>query len=345
MEKSKRLLILIGNDKQKHNELISSLTGRFGYKLIDLYGTSNTDFIPEKTVDEKTFLADYQYMIEPVQIGGDYYGVRQEDLLTEKSEKIVVSVPSLLVESLYAAAMRNSIAPVVISVEADSEENEQNIRQEWANKNAAIASNLSTPISLTVLPSDEIRAQDLNAVVTWTTNFLTSKIDFKELRKKSLGNGRAADLLKSIDEDAKRKYKFQKMSALALGVGLSVAGSPEMAMALMGSFFLAKESIRNYNEKTSLFKEKGFTLAERLCYFAFGSSVGTTEKTKNIYDDHEKNIIFALIDEVEKKFGDLFITSERMSAVESLYEKAKCDYFKPKDQFVKGTNEVHRAVR
>lgn len=345
METTKTLLIFVGNDKSKQNLFMESLVNEFGYERVDLCGTKTADFIPDLVMDEKTFLADYKSMVEPVEIEGSYYGVKVQSLVSGEANKKVVSVPSALAESLYSVAMQNSIAPVLINIEAESNDIGLGMSKKWAVKNAIDTSNLSTPISMTVTQSDSVEAKDLNMVANWTTNFLTSKIDFKELRKKSLGEGRASELLHSIDQDAKRKYKYQKMSALALGIGLSTAGSPEIAMALLGSFFMAKESIKSYNEKTSLFKENGFSLAQRLHYFAFGNPDDVTDEDKQIYNEQEKNIIYSLIDKVEKAFGDLHIAADKMASVESLYEKAKIDYFQPKEQIAKSPQHGQRVIR
>ncbi|MDD4969746.1 MAG: hypothetical protein PHT07_10005 [Paludibacter sp.] len=324
MKKTQSLIILIGNGTGRHQEAIRSLCAEMEYEEISLFGTPQCEFPTAIKTNERDFLDDFGGMIDPLRIGQEYYGVSKEAIVEGHSDRKVISVPVKMAESIYSFAINNSVAPIVINFEQEGKN--PLMSDQWCEENSKEIGNLSIPIALNIFPSDKVSAKNLHTAASWASNYLSKKIDFTELREKSLGTGRANDLLKTISEDVERKMTVQKMSSLALAVGMSVAGSPEIAIATLGAFYYSRDAINDFNEKNSLFKHQGFSLAERLNFFVFGHDDSENNRA-DIYTEKEKSLLFYFIDKVDKVFGKLNDTSKKMEDVKDLYISVKTDYF------------------
>jgi len=341
MEKTRTLLILIGNGIGRQKEAIRSLCAEQEFEEISLFGTPECEFPVAVKTERKDFLNQFIEMIDPLRIGNEYYGVRKEDIVFGHSDRKVVAVPAQMAESLYLFSTMNSVAPVVINFEADLVPSL--ISKQWMEINTESIDEIPVPIAMTVFADETISAKAMTTVAKWATNYMNKQIDFSDLREKSLGDGRAHDLLKTISDDSSRKSKIQKMAALALAAGMSAAGNVEIAIAMLGSFYLARNAMHEFNEKNTLFKEQGFSLTERLNYFVFGhddSSEGAPS-----YTEKEKNVLYALIDKVEKKFGALNISAQKMDDVRDLYDTVRPSFFKKNGQDIQTPIQTLRGIR
>lgn len=341
MEKTRTLLILIGNGTGRQKDAIRSLCAEQGYEEISLFGTDACEFPTAVITDKEEFLNDFSNMIDPLRLGNEYYGVKAEDIVRGHSDRKVIAVPAKMTDKLYAFAVANSVAPSVVNFDGDIAP--ATLSEKWIKDNAMAIDEITVPVALTLFPSDKINAKALNTVATWTTNYMSKKIDFTELRSKTLGNGRAHDLLKTVSDDSERKLKMQKMGALALAAGMSAAGNVEVAAALLGSFYLARNAINDFNEKNSLFKEQGFSLAERLHYFVFGHNDEAIDAPE--FTEKEKNALYSLIDKVDKNFGELNGSAQKMDDVKDLYESAKPSYFKNSEKVQEPASPISRVKR
>lgn len=343
MKRTERLVIVIGKSFSGTDKMVSLLKDS-GYdvvlpdstapKPIGQCNTNGADFMA--TNIEKYAVMDA--------FDGHNYGISEKQLrFSENGQAVVMATPSMA-EKLFRFGMQNSISPAIIHM--DTTPSEQ-IRNAYANHEVSgnthergridtiieeQIANMSMPIAHTVSGGEPAYtdAKMVDALSGMIYDRHRNIPDFLTRRQEILKSGRGIDIMNKISADEMRSAQRQAFASGALGIAVAAAGAPEMGAAILAAFMLSRDGMKSFNTENAVLKNEGFTLAERIKYFAFGSLVSNEPISVASKEELDKkleamarenaftptdSIVNSVLGIIEKKFDDFVITAAGMRSV------------------------------
>jgi hypothetical protein len=343
--KTDGIIIIVGRSYSGKGELFNELCAK-GCEGVRAASTSTAINSKYNITTSESFVKDIDQYVGIGALDGEFYGVKERDILTGGTTKVVVLPPSSA-RAIYGWAIQNNITPFLVKANIRDDERLANILKSGERESPTVFSKrldekildemdrMDIPVGAEIINNKKGIADSILDRFTLVQKYSTTSFECKAAREKNIKKENVRSLLSRLDVNSKALGTYQKIAAVGAAVAIFSAGSQEMAVALFGTFWLARESIDKINFNSEMFKEAGFNFADRISYFLASGFVNDDEKCDvKSKDDLERFILAAkrnaLVDValplnesflsktigvIEDKFSKVFITAAGMKSL------------------------------